>query len=153
MSNALVNGHKAFDFSLNNQDGKAVSLQDFSNQSVVVFFYPKDFTPGCTQQVCGFRDQYATFQDAGVAVIGISGDDGQSHRKFADQHNVPFYILSDIGNQVRNAWGVPKTLGLLPGRVTYVLDKDHVVRHIFSSQLNVDEHIKQALEVIQSFSD
>jgi peroxiredoxin Q/BCP len=143
-------GDAAPDFSLPSQSGEIVSLKDFLGKKVVVvYFYPKDDTPGCTAESCAFRDRYQVFQDAGAEVIGISGDSPESHTKFATKHQLPFTLLSDTGNQVRKLFGVPATFGLLPGRVTYVIDQQGVVRNVFNSQLNFKGHIDAALKTLQ----
>jgi thioredoxin-dependent peroxiredoxin len=115
---------------------------------VVVYFYPKDDTPGCTKASCAFRDQFTAFSDAGAEVIGISSDSVASHKAFADKFRLPFRLLSDPGGKVRAAFGVPSTFGLLPGRVTYVIDKQGVIRHAFNSQLNPLQHVDEALAVL-----
>jgi thioredoxin-dependent peroxiredoxin len=144
-------GTKAPEFTLNNQDGKPVSLADFRGQkSVVVYFYPKDDTPGCTAEACSFRDQFTEFSDAGAEVIGISSDSEASHKKFAEKHKLPFTLLSDRGGKVRTAFGVPATFGLLPGRVTFVIDKEGVVRHAFNSQINATKHVAESLAVLKA---
>jgi len=144
-------GTKAPEFTLNDQDGKPVSLADFRGQkSVVVYFYPKDDTPGCTAEACSFRDQFTEFSDAGAEVIGISSDSEASHKKFADKHKLPFTLLSDRGGKVRTAFGVPATFGLLPGRVTFVIDKEGVVRHAFNSQINATKHVAESLTVLRA---
>jgi peroxiredoxin Q/BCP len=144
-------GTKAPEFTLNDQDGKPVSLADFRGQkSVVVYFYPKDDTPGCTAEACSFRDQFTEFSDAGAEVIGISSDSEASHKKFADKHKLPFTLLSDRGGKVRAAFGVPATFGLLPGRVTFVIDKEGVVRHAFNSQINATKHVAESLTVLRA---
>lgn len=136
--------------SLQSQTGDTVNLKSFQgNKCVVLYFYPKDDTPGCTKESCSFRDSYTAFQEAGAEVIGISADDVASHKAFAAKHNLPFTLLSDAGNATRKAFGVPSTLGLLPGRVTYVIDKSGVVRHIFNSQLNFQGHIDESLKVVK----
>jgi peroxiredoxin Q/BCP len=143
-------GDTAPDFSLPSQSGAMVSLKDFVGKKVVVlYFYPKDDTPGCTAESCAFRDSYQVFQDAGAEVIGISGDSAESHSKFAAKHQLPFTLLSDAGNQVRKLFGVPSTLGLLPGRVTYVIDQQGVVKTVFNSQLNFKGHIEEALKTLK----
>jgi len=148
--NALV-GQTAPDITLNDQDGNSVSLSDYRGKSaVVVYFYPKDDTPGCTVESCTFRDQYEDFKEAGAEVIGISQDTEGSHRAFADKHRLPFTLLADPGGGARKAFRVPKSMGLLPGRVTYLVDKQGTVRHVFSSQLNVRKHVTDALEVLRS---
>lgn len=144
-------GETAPDFTLPSQTGSPVSLKDFrGKKSVVVYFYPKDDTPGCTAEACAFRDSYEVFSDAGAEVIGISEDSQQSHQQFAAKHNLPFTLLSDSGNKVRQLYGVPATLWVLPGRVTYVIDQEGVVQHIFDSMLNFKAHVEEALKTLQA---
>ncbi|MDB9515062.1 peroxiredoxin [Kamptonema animale CS-326] len=144
-------GETAPDFTLPSQTGSPVSLKDFrGKKSVVVYFYPKDDTPGCTAEACAFRDSYEVFSDAGAEVIGISEDSQQSHQQFAIKHNLPFTLLSDAGNKVRQLYGVPATLWVLPGRVTYVIDQQGVVQHIFDSMLNFKAHVEEALKTLQA---
>ncbi len=143
-------GDLAPDFTLSAPAGEAVSLGGFRGEKeVVLYFYPKDNTPGCTAEACAFRDSYEVFKDAGAEVIGISSDSVASHRQFATQHRLPFILLSDGDGAVRKLYGVPTSFGLMPGRVTYIIDKQGVVRHIFSSQLNPTKHITEALKVLQ----
>jgi len=142
-------GERAPDFTLPDADGKDVRLADFAGRPVVLYFYPKDDTPGCTKEACTFRDQYQDFQDAGAAVLGVSSDSSESHRKFAARHRLPFPLLADRGGKVRKRYGVPATLGLLPGRVTFVIDGGGVVRHAFNSQLDATRHVEEALGVLQ----
>jgi thioredoxin-dependent peroxiredoxin len=147
---SLKIGDKAPDFTLKTQDGATVRLYDLLAQKpVVLFFYPKDNTPGCTKEACAFRDRYTVFQDMGAEVIGISGDSVSSHRQFAIAHNLPFKLVSDEGNKVRNAFGVPSTLWILPGRVTYMLNQQGTICQIFDSQLNFDGHIEEALKALK----
>jgi peroxiredoxin Q/BCP len=144
-------GTQAPEFTLNDQHGKPVSLADFrGKKSVVVYFYPKDDTPGCTAEACSFRDQFAEFTDAGAEVIGISSDSEASHKKFAEKHRLPFTLLSDKGRTVRAAYGIPATLGLLPGRVTFVIDKQGIVQLAFNSQINATKHVAESLAVIKA---
>ncbi len=148
---SLKVGDKAPDFALPSADGKIVRLSDFlGKKAVVLFFYPKDDTPGCTIESCTFRDNYQVFQEAGAEVIGISSDSPQSHRQFASKYQLPFPLLSDEDNRVRKLYGVPNTLFFIPGRVTYVIDKDGIIRHIFNSLLDVKAHVQEALKTIQS---
>ncbi|MBO9997418.1 MAG: peroxiredoxin [Cyanobacteria bacterium SID2] len=143
-------GDTAPDFTLTSQNGQSVTLSDFRGQkSVVLYFYPKDDTPGCTAESCAFRDRYTAFTDIGAEVIGISGDSASSHQQFAQKYNLPFTLLSDEGNRVRKLYGVPTTLWVLPGRVTYVIDKEGVVRHIFDSQLDFQGHVNEAMKIVQ----
>jgi thioredoxin-dependent peroxiredoxin len=143
-------GDTAPDFTLPSQSGEPISLKDFiGKKSVVLYFYPKDDTPGCTAEACAFRDSYEVFKDAGAEVIGVSDDSPTSHEKFATKYRLPFTLLSDTGKQLRKLYGVPSTLGLLPGRVTYVIDKNGIVRHIFNSQFNFKGHIEEALKTLR----
>jgi peroxiredoxin Q/BCP len=119
---------------------------------VVLFFYPKDDTPGCTKEACAFRDDYQQFGELNAEVLGISSDSVKSHGGFVEKHGLPFTLLSDEGDEVRELYGVPNTLGLFPGRVTYVVDKEGVVRHIFSSQLNAIGHVDEALKALRAIS-
>ena len=129
-SGGLAVGESAPAFSLKDQHGKKVSLADFAGRkNVVVYFYPKDDTPGCTKESCTFRDQYTAFTDIGAEVLGISSDSEQSHLKFAEKYKLPFPLLADAGGEVRKQFRVPKSLGLLPGRVTFVIDKKGVIRY------------------------
>jgi len=142
-------GDRAPDFSIASHDGSIVHLSTLlAKRSVVLFFYPKDGTPICTKEACAFRDSYTRFADAGAEVVGVSSDVADSHRQFADQYNLPFHLISDSDGSLRKAYGVPKTLGLFPGRVTYVIDREGIVRHIFSAQFASDEHVRKALEAL-----
>ena len=144
-------GDKAPEFTLPSQDGTQVSLSDFlGKKNVIVYFYPKDDTPGCTKEACAFRDQYQVFTDAGAEVIGISGDSQQSHKQFATKYNLPFTLLCDTNNKVRQLYDVPATLWILPGRVTYIIDKEGIIRHIFDSMLDFEAHVKEALKTLKA---
>ncbi|WP_354635033.1 peroxiredoxin [Planktothricoides raciborskii] len=148
---AIKVGDKAPDFTLNSATGEKVSLKDFyGKKSVVLYFYPKDDTPGCTAESCAFRDSYEVFKEAGAEVIGVSGDSQQSHQQFARKYNLPFILLSDSDNKLRQLYGVPATLFILPGRVTYVIDKQGVVRHIFDSMMNFQGHVEEALKTLKA---
>jgi peroxiredoxin Q/BCP len=146
----LHTGEHAPDFELSNATGAPVKLSDYAGKKcVVLYFYPKDDTPGCTVEACGFRDAYEVFAEAGAEVIGVSSDSVSSHDAFAKKHRLPMTLLSDPGGRVRDKYGVKSTLGLFPGRVTYVIDKEGVVRHAFSSQLRFSKHVDEALEVVK----
>jgi thioredoxin-dependent peroxiredoxin len=146
-------GSKVPDFTLPSQWGEMVNLRDFlGSKPVVLFFYPKDDTPGCTKQACAFRDDYEKFGKLDAEVIGISSDSVESHKRFASKHDLPFTLLSDEKGKVRRLYGVPSTFGLFPGRVTYVIDEEGVVRHVFSSQLSVERHVEEALKALESIS-
>lgn len=138
-------------FSLPDQEGQHVNIKDFIGKSnLVIYFYPKDDTPGCTREACSFRDQFEVFRDSGAEVFGISSDSVEKHKQFAEKHRLPFRLLSDVNKRVRKLFGVPgDLLGLIPGRVTYIVDKQGKVRHIFNSQFNAEKHVSEALEVLK----
>src|SRR2546427_6070088 len=139
-------GDPAPDFTLRDQAGTPVQLRNLLGQgTVVLYFYPKDETPGCTLEARAFRDSYDRFTAAGAEVVGISSDSVASHRRFAARQGLPFLLLSDRDSTVRQLYGVEKTLGLVPGRVTYVIDREGVVRHIYSSQLRATRHSRESL--------
>jgi thioredoxin-dependent peroxiredoxin len=146
-------GDKAPDFTLPRQDGTPASLKELLQKSaVVLYFYPKDDTPGCTKEACSFRDAYESFKEAGAEVVGISSQSTASHQAFASKYRLPFTLVSDEGGKVRGQYGVPSTLGLLPGRVTYVIDRDGIVRHVFNSQLNATRHVTEALGIVKQLT-
>ncbi len=145
-------GDVAPDFTLPDQSGAQISLKDFLGKNIVMYFYPKDNTPGCTAEACSFRDSYAVFKEKGAEVIGISSDSAEAHQKFAAQHRLPFTLLSDENGAIRKRYGVPTTLVLLPGRVTYVIDKEGVVRHVFNSQFAPAKHVSEALTILETLS-
>ncbi len=143
-------GAAAPDFSKTTQNGDAISLSQFKGEkTVVLYFYPKDETPGCTAEACTFRDSFEDFVEAGAVVIGVSQDSDGSHKRFADHHRLPFLLVSDGDKALQKAYGVPKTMGLLPGRVTFVIDREGNVQHVFNSQLNAKKHVREALEVVK----
>ncbi len=142
-------GDLAPKFSAKTFDGTSVNLVDYiGHRGVVLFFYPKDGTAICTKEACAFRDSYEKFTKAGFEVIGVSSDSEESHRSFSQQHHLSFPLISDADGSLRKEFGVTKTLGLIPGRVTYVIDQQGVVRHVFSAQFASDEHVQQALNAI-----
>jgi thioredoxin-dependent peroxiredoxin len=131
------------------EQGAEVKLAQYlGKKTVVLYFYPKDETPGCTAEACSFRDSYEDFKAAGAEVIGVSADDEASHAQFKAHHRLPFVLLSDPGGVAAKAFGVKKTFGLIAGRVTFVIDRDGVVQHRFDSLLRVNEHVSQALQLV-----
>ncbi|CAN5923314.1 peroxiredoxin [soil metagenome] len=132
------------------RDG-AIDLRAKVGKPLVVYFYPKDETYGCTKEACGFRDSYEDFTSAGAEVIGISRDDAASHDAFIGKHKLPFTLLSDPGGKVAAAWGLRGALGL-PPRVTFVFDKGGVVRNKFDSMIRFGKHVDEALEVVKKLS-
>jgi thioredoxin-dependent peroxiredoxin len=150
MARGIQAGDKAPDFTLPSQSGEPVRLHDRLGERVVVlYFYPKDDTRGCTAEACAFRDSYQVFTDAGAEVIGVSSDSVDSHAAFAGRYELPFTLVSDQGGHVRKSYGVPAVLGLLPGRVTYVIDHEGTVRHVFNSMTHINQHIDDALKVVR----
>ena len=152
MAQKLGKGDKIPSFKLKNQEDEWVNIDDHVGQSpLVIYFYPKDDTPGCTREACSFRDSFEDFEAHDAKVFGISADSPRSHKKFADKHRLNFTLLSDQTRKVERQFGVPRSLlGLLPGRVTYIVDKEGVIRHVFNSQLNADKHVSEAIRVIKS---
>lgn len=144
-------GDEAPDFSLPSASGEPVRLSEFrGRKTVVLFFFPKAETPACTAEACAFRDRYDAFVEAGAEVIGVSSDAVATQRQFADRHHFPFRLVSDASGALRARYGVPRTLGILPGRVTYVIDTHGIVRFVFSSQLQVARHVEEAIRVLKS---
>ena len=144
-------GDKAPDFSLPDQDGKPVSLKDYAGRrNIILYFYPKDDMGVCKQEACLFRDGYQSFVDAGAEVIGVSSDSVDSHKGFVVRRHLPFKLLSDEKSAVRKLYGVPAFVpGILPGRVTFVIDKQGVVRLSFNSMLHADQHVAKALNTLK----
>ncbi|HEY6460446.1 MAG TPA: peroxiredoxin [Polyangiaceae bacterium] len=149
----LAVGDHAPDFTLPSASGEQVTLSKLTaDKSVVVFFYPKDDTPGCTVEACSFRDRYDAFVEAGAAVVGISSDSKDSHGRFASKHGLPMTLLSDADGKVRALYDVKATLGLFPGRATFVIDRKGVIRHVFVSQLRAAAHVGEALSVVRQLT-
>ena len=149
MPAALSTGDRAPLIALADQNGTERRSAQLGGKSLVWFFYPKDDTPGCTMEACAFRDSYADLQAMGAEVWGVSGDDAASHQRFAERHNLPYPLLVDRANQLRKAFGVPSVLGLLPGRVTYVIDSEGVIRHVFNNLLDGPAHRREAIEALK----
>jgi peroxiredoxin Q/BCP len=146
-------GDTAPDFELIDTGGHTIRLADYRDKSaVVVYFYPKDETAGCTMEACAFRDSYESFKQAGAEVIGISEDTVESHIRFASRHRLPFVLLADPGGKTASAWGVPRPLGFLRGRTTYVIDRQGVIRHVFTDLLNSTKHVSTALDVLKQIT-
>ena len=144
-------GQPAPDFTLPDQSGKPVQLSDYHGvKNVVLYFYPKDFTGGCTAEACAFRDSYEVFKDAGAEVIGVSMDSVESHQRFAASHRLPFVLLADPDGSVTKLYHANGPLGLWRKRITFVIDKAGVIRHTFESQLNMTKHIDEALAVLKT---
>jgi peroxiredoxin Q/BCP len=152
MAMALRVGDTAPDFTLPDQTGTPVTLSaKLAQRVVVLYFYPKDETRGCTAEACSFRDNYESFTDAGAEVIGISSDTVESHERFAGHHALPFVLLSDADKAVRKLYGAT-TLGVAPGRITFVIDREGVIRHAFSSLTNIGGHVDEALAIVKQLT-
>ena len=146
----LKEGDIVPDFKAKTQSGEKFELSKYIGKPLVIYFYPKDNTPGCTTQACSFRDQYQDFQDLGAEVIGISGDSEASHDKFSQKHKLPFILLSDEKKKIRNLFGVPTHFfGLLPGRVTYIIDKEGKIVSVYNS-VKATIHIEHALDIVRN---
>ncbi|MGD9688898.1 MAG: peroxiredoxin [Phycisphaerales bacterium] len=148
MPRALRENDPAPDFERPDQTGTPFRLSSRRGRWVVLFFYPKNHTTGCTAQACAFRDAYEDFAAAGAEVIGVSTGNPEEHAGFARAQRLPFRLIADDGS-IRAAFGVPSTLWLIPGRVTYVIDPAGVVRLVFNSQLKFAQHAKRAIEFIR----
>ncbi len=134
---------------LKDQNGNDFSFEELKGKAFVVFFYPKDFTPGCTKEACNFRDSYEEFKEMGAEVVGISADSEDSHSSFADKYQLPYILLSDENKKARKAFGVqPNLLGLLPGRESFIFDKKGKLLHKFNS-MNASQHMPEALAVLR----
>jgi peroxiredoxin Q/BCP len=145
-------GDNCPDFQLHDTSGKMINMTDFiGKKKMVIYFYPKDDTPGCTKEACSFRDSYEDFKEFDCEVIGISSDSEEKHSFFASKHKLPFILLADTDKKVRKLFGVPGNLfGLIPGRVTYIIGLDGKVKGIYNSQTNPLGHIEKALELVKS---
>jgi thioredoxin-dependent peroxiredoxin len=143
-------GDKAPDFSLQSNTDEKVSLSQFLGvKNVVVFFYPMDESPVCSREAEAFKEKYEAFKKLGAEVIGISSQSSESHKAFANHHNLPYILLSDVEGAVRKLYGVASTLGVVPGRVTFVIDKEGVIKYLYSSQLQPARHAEEALRALQ----
>jgi len=146
---ALAPGDRAPLIALADADGVERRSDQLAGRILVLFFYPKDETPGCTAEACAFRDSHGDLQALGAEVWGVSGDSAASHRRFAERHRLPFPLLVDGGNRLRQAFGVPSVLGLIQGRVTYVVDGDGVIRHVYNNLMDGAAHRREALEAVR----
>jgi len=144
-------GQRAPSFTLKDAAGKPWSLDALrASGPVVLFFYPRDESPICTREVCSFRDAHQDFDQAGATVVGVSSDGEASHEAFARKQRLNYLLLSDPGGKVRKAYGIPKTLGVLDGRATFVIDRSGVVRMSYSAPLAAEGHTERALETVRA---
>lgn len=146
-------GDKCPTFTTQLSDGKSFDLNELiGKKNLVIYFYPKDFTPGCTKEACAFRDNYEAFQELNCEVIGISGDSGDSHDQFAEKYELPYILVPDNDKKIQKLFGVPKSLfGLIPGRVTYIIDMKGIVRGVYNSLNDPFGHIQKGLELVKGF--
>ena len=149
---SVIVGDQAPDFSLTDQDGNTFTLERFrGKEHVILYFYPKDETPGCIKEACGFRDNIVDFEGYNCKVVGISKDSVNSHLKFATHYNLPFTLLSDTNNLVRKLYGVEASiLGLLPGRKTFLINKQGIITHIFDYQFKARQHVIDTLKALSN---
>ena len=149
----LENGDKAPDFTLPSSTGENISLSQFiGKKMVVIFFYPMDESPICSREAEAFRGKFEAFKELGAEVLGISSQSVESHKSFSTHHNLPYFLLSDLDNSVRRLYGVSSTLGIVPKRVTFVIDRAGIIKYIFSSQFQPAKHAEQALFALKSKS-
>ncbi len=147
-------GDKAPDFTLPSQMGDNVTLSEyFGKKNVVLYFYPKDDSPGCTREACSFRDSYEALSNLGAEVLGVSSQSVEAHKSFAGHYGLPFILLSDKDKKVRELYGVHSSMGLIPGRVTFIIDKKGIVRHVFSSQTQTERHVQEAMQALKQIDE
>jgi len=139
-------GDVAPDFKAKDQNGRDVSLGEFKGRPVILYFYPKDDTPGCTKEACSFRDDMSSYSDAGVIVLGVSADGVDSHRKFTEKYGLNFTLVSDKDKSIINAYGVRGAL--FTKRSTFIIDGDRKIVHVFPS-VSPDGHAKEVLEKLR----
>ena len=142
-------GEKAPTISLRDQDGNLRHSEGLRGKSLVLFFYPKDNTPGCTAEACSFRDNYDLLKEMGAEVWGVSGDDEISHANFAIKNNIPFPLLVDKDNNLRKAFDVPNVMSILPGRVTFIIDSKGKIKYIFNNLLNASAHVSESIRILE----
>ena len=145
-------GQRAPEFERVAHEGSSISTRPPLAKVLVLYFYPKDETAGCTAQACAFRDSFEAFGEAGAIVVGVSDDSLEAHRSFAEHRRLPFPLLADESGELRKAFDVPNWLGLLRNRVTFVIDKGGVVRHAFQSQLRATKHVEEALRIVRQLA-
>ena len=146
-------GKKAPAFTLPDKDGNKISLKDFLGKKVVLYFYPKDMTSGCTAEACDFRDAYADFEQLDAVIIGISKDSGKSHQKFINKHDLPFILLSDENTKVNQKYGVWKEKSMYGRkyygtvRTTFIIDEKGKIAKIFP-KVKVKNHVNEVKEFL-----
>jgi peroxiredoxin Q/BCP len=153
MGSRISVGDRIPSFELPSHRGGRVRSDDLLGKGpLVIYFYPRDHTPGCTVEACAFRDHYAEFKEAGAEVVGISSDSPDTHVGFASKHSLPFILLSDPDNTVRRQFGVSRHAGLIAGRETFIVDNEGVVVHHFRSLLNAIGHVEEARRIVDKLA-
>ncbi len=151
MATTLRVDDPAPDFTLTDDTGRPFTLSTLrGHKAVVLYFYPKDGTPGCTKEARAFRDLHEELQGAGAEIIGVSGDSPERHAHFKAKHMLPFKLLSDPDGRIRALYGVRFSLGLIPGRVTFVIDKNGLIRHSYNGQFNIGMHVSVSRMLLQA---
>tara|TARA_Y100001968_G_scaffold333689_2_gene398401 strand:+ start:840 stop:1358 length:519 start_codon:yes stop_codon:yes gene_type:complete len=145
-------GQKVPDFRIPNQEGKLIDLENIKSKYLILFFYPKDNTPGCTIEACSFRDNYKKLKELGAEIFGISSDTVESHKNFALKYDLPFTLLSDKGGNLRDDLYVPKAFGIFPGRSTYILDKKGNILFKYTNLLNGKSHVTESISFLKSLT-
>jgi len=145
-------GDPAPDFEATDIDGNSVSLKSFIGRNIVLFFYPRDMSPGCTREACTFRDYMDEFKSLDTIVIGISRDPPERHREFRDRYNLPFILISDVDGHIHRLYGVGKFLGILPMRITFIIDRRGVIRNIVKSQFMPRRHVYESLNFLREIN-
>lgn len=152
MATALKVGDKAPELNINDQNGNTVKLADYKGKKLILYFYPKDDTPGCTAEACNFRDNYSKLKNKGFEILGVSADNEKKHQKFIEKHNLPFPLLADTEQQVCNAygvWGKKKFMGreyMGINRTTFVIDENGKIEHIIT-KVDTKNHTEQILSL------
>ena len=137
------------EFNLYDEKRKIITEEDINGKCSVIFFYPKDESPGCTLQSCSFRDKYEEFNNLGVQIFGVSSDSVSSHKKFKEKHNLQYSLLSDKGGILAERLKLKKNLGFLPARVTLIVNPEGIIIYAHTSQLGVTGHVRKALKEIK----
>lgn len=156
-SNKLKVEDKAPDFEALDEHGKKIELKQFKGKTVVLYFYPKDNTPGCTKEACSFKNRYPTFKKKGVIVIGVSKDSQKSHLNFIEKYDLPFNLISDTNKQIQKLYGVwqekitygRKTYSTV--RTTFIIGTDQKIKYIFD-KVNCENHAEEVLEKLEELN-
>ena len=147
----LKEGTAAPDFEGTLDDGSTFRLADYKGRkNVVLYFYPKDFTPGCTREACNFRDEAESFESHGAVIVGVSSDTADSHKSFKEQHNLPFPLVADPDKRIIKLYQAQGLLGMITARITYVIDKEGIIRRAFRHDLNIGKHLKDTLSALEA---